>query len=42
MKHSIICRQWRGMGEQGLGVREVPGSNPGGTTLFSENVWALG
>ncbi len=25
---------WLGMGGQGIGVRGVPGSNPGGTTTF--------
>ena len=25
---------WRGMGGQGIGVRGVPGSIPGGTTTF--------
>ncbi len=25
---------WRAMGDHGFGVREVPGSNPGGTPIF--------
>ena len=25
---------WRAMGAHGLGVREVPGLNPGGTSIF--------